>query len=251
MIFDFGYLLTCFVPVLAKFPITMEMTLLSTVLALACGALLALLIRSNAPGLSPVSHFICSFLKGVPVLVFLYLAFNSLPEWLIAAGVAYDRRQPPQMLFAVLAFGLAYAPYMADMFRSSLDTIPRGQMEACKATGFTKWQAMRRIILPQMIVVAVPVFGNHFVNMLKMTSLAYLVNMVEMMGAAKNYATGNQMFLETYVAAALLYWAICIAFDQLFALLEKKLGKYREKTAVSAPTTRKIGLATMLLRIGR
>lgn len=247
MSFDFAYAGTCFAPILQKFGVTMQMALLSTVLALLVGVLLAAAIETRFPVLGPLSHFVCSFLKGVPVLVFLYLAFNSLPDGLIAAGLSYDRRNPPQLLFAVLAFGLAYAPYMADMFVSAYRTVPKGQKEACMAAGFTGFQAMRRIIVPQMVVVAVPIFGNHFVNLLKTTSLAYLVNMVEMMGAAKNYATGFQMFLETYIVAALIYWGICIAFDQLFAVLERRLGKFRERKAA----VKKPGVLTAVLGAGR
>jgi len=66
---------------------------------------------------------------------------------------------------------------------------------------------------------------------LKATSLAYMVSIIEMMGAAKNYATGTQRFMETYIVAALIYWIICIAFDKLFALIEANTGKYRRKLA--------------------
>ncbi len=231
MAFEHSFTVDALSSILAKFGVTMQLTLLSLLLAMVVGIPFAYFIQKKTPVVSQICRFICSFLKGVPVLIFLYLAFNVLPDILIEANISYDRRNPPEMLFGVLAFGLAYVPYLADMYVTAYCTVPKGQIEACKVAGMTTLQGMRRIIFPQMVVVAVPVFGNHFVNMLKMTSLAYLVNLVEMMGAAKNFATKFQMFLETYVIVALVYWAICIAFDLIFAFVERKLGKYREKTA--------------------
>ena len=87
---------------------------------------------------------------------------------------------------------------------------------------------MSRIIIPQMAVVALPNFGNHFVNLLKATSLTCMVTIMEMMGAARNFATMNQRFLETYTVCALLYWGIFVIFERIFLILEKKTGRYLE-----------------------
>ena len=142
----------------------------------------------------------------------------------------YDSRNPPKIAMAIVALSISFIPYMCDMILSAFDTIPKGQFEAAYAMGYTHYQMMRHVIIPQLIVVAIPNFGNHFVNLLKASSLAYMVTIVEMMGAAKNYATGYQRFLETYVVAALIYWIIFILFEFLFKLLEKKTGKYLRKT---------------------
>ncbi len=251
MSLDFGYALSCIQPILRKLPITMYMTLLAVLLALVVGTVFALFIRGRVPVFAQISTALCSFLKGVPVLVMLYVVYYAMPDILTTLGIPYDLRNPPKMLFAVTAFGLSYAPYMSDMLISAFDTVPRGQMEACMSLGFTHFQAMRRIIAPQMVVVATPVFGNHFVNLLKMTSLAYMVTIVEMMGAAKNYATGNQMFLETYIVAALLFWIVCVLFDYAFARIEVRLGKFRSKMLPADAPVKKTGIFTLMTGIGR
>lgn len=235
MRFDIGYMIKCIMPIISKFPITLYMAITATVLAVVFGLIFAVIVKKNIFILSKIVHFINSFLKGIPVLVILYVLYYSMPTVLASLakslGFAYDIKNPPKLLFGILAFGVTYIPYMCDMIISAYETIPKGQMEACNSIGFTTFQAMKRIIIPQMLVVCVPIFGNHFVNILKVTSLAYMVSIIEMMGAAKNYATGTQRFMETYIVAALIYWIVCIGFDKFFVLIEKNTGKYRNKLA--------------------
>lgn len=235
MNFDLKYVIDSFGPILGKLPITFYMTIAATILALIVGTIFAVLIQKRIFFLSKFIKFFNSLLKGVPVLIFLYVLYYAMPDVLAAfgdkIGFSYDIKNPPKLFFGILAFGVTYVPYMCEMIITAYNTVPKGQMEACDSMGFTTLQAMRRIVGPQMIVAAIPIFGNHFVNILKATSLAYMVTIIEMMGAAKNFATGNQRFLETYIAAAIIYWIICIAFDKLFAFIENNTGKYRNKLA--------------------
>lgn len=232
---DLEFALRCIKPILAKLPVTLYMTIIATILALVGGISFAIIIKKNIVCVSSIFKFINSFLKGIPVLIILYILYYSMPTVLVhfseIFGFTYDIKNPPKMIFGIFAFGITYIPYMCDMVITAYDTIPKGQMEACYSMGFTTFQGMKRIVVPQMIVVAIPIFGNHFVNILKATSLAYMVTIIEMMGAAKNFATGEQKFLETYLVAALIYWIICIAFDKIFAFIEANSGKYRKTIA--------------------
>lgn len=215
------------------FPMTMSLTILAITLALVLGILLALGMASSIRIVHIIFTIVSSFLKGIPILVFLYV-FNSAIDT-IMGGVdsilpfyTYDVRRPPTMAFAIVAMALSYAPYMCDMILTAVRTVPKGQWEACDAVGFTNWQKMYRIIIPQSIVIAIPNFGNHFVNLLKATSLACMVTIMEMMGEARNFATMSQKFLESYITCALVYWAVFVLFEQLFRLIEKKTGNYLE-----------------------
>ncbi|MBV4427884.1 amino acid ABC transporter permease [Clostridium tyrobutyricum] len=232
---DLGYMMECIKPIISKFSITMYMTLAATILALVFGVIFAVIIQKNIFFLSKLVHFVNSFLKGIPVLVILYILYYSMPSLLqplaSSIGFNYDVKDPPKLIYGIFAFGITYIPYMCDMIISAYNTIPKGQIEACDSIGFTTFQAMKRVIVPQMVVICVPIFGNNFVNILKATSLAYMVSIIEMMGAAKNYATGTQRFMETYIVAALIYWIVCIGFDSLFAVIEGNTGKYRRTIA--------------------
>jgi len=230
--FEMKYAYQCIWPILQCMPATLQLTFGAVLLALAGGILLSLGVKSRFHIINLVFLILNSFLKGIPILVFLYVFSNSVDD--VMGGLAdligftYDIRHSPTFAFAILALALSYAPYMCDMIVSAYDTIPTGQREACEALGYTRWQGMSRIIIPQMAVVALPNFGNHFVNLLKATSLTCMVTIMEMMGAARNFATMNQRFLETYTVCALLYWGIFVIFERIFLILEKKTGRYLE-----------------------
>ncbi len=234
--FSFSFALTCFQPILEKLPVTLLLTLGAVAFALVGGILLSFGVLCKVRVIRTILSILISFLKGIPILVFLYIFNNSIDDVMrtIASlfDFTYDIRNPPKFLFAILAMGLSYAPYMCDMIVSALETVPKGQMEACESIGFTKWQGMRRIVLPQLAVIALPNFGNHFVNLLKATSLTYMVTILEMMGAAKNYAVLNQKFLEPYVTCALIYWGVFLVFERGFRVLEKVTGRYLQSGAV-------------------
>ncbi len=229
------YLVTCFEKIFTGLPVTLGLTIDSILLALAGGILLSLGVICRFRIVNIIFSIVNSFLKGIPILVFLYM-FSSAMDDIMGTlaevlNFTYDIRNPPTFAFAVIAITLSYAPYMCDMIVTAMDTVPKGQWEACEAFGYTKLQTMTRIIIPQFIVIAIPNFGNHFVNVLKATSLACMVTIMEMMGVARNFATLNQNFLVTYFACALLYWAVFVIFEQLFRLLEKRLGRYLQPGA--------------------
>jgi len=230
MSFDFEYASSCIRPIIEKLPVTMNLTIWAVIISLLGGIIFATIERSRFTVLKLICKFFRSFLKGVPILVFLYFFYYSMDDIFMAMGdgfgFTYDVRNPPKIAMAIVALAISYIPYMCDMILSAFDTIPKGQFEAAYAMGFSHTKMMTRIIIPQLITVAIPNFGNHFVNLLKASSLAYMVTIVEMMGAAKNYATGYQRFLETYVVAALIYWVIFVLFELLFRVLEKRSGRY-------------------------
>ncbi|MCR5784575.1 MAG: amino acid ABC transporter permease [Eubacterium sp.] len=224
-------------------PTTLSLTVISILLALALGVLISIGLLAKNRIIRGVCRFICAFLKGVPILVFLYMfnsAIDGIMGWFDTAlpFYTYDIRKPPTFAFAVLGLALSYVPYMADMIITAMSTIPVGQFEACDAGGFTKWQKFSRIIIPQCIVIAIPNFGNHFVNLLKASSLTCMVTIMEMMGEARNFATMSQKFLECYIVCALTYWAVFVVFEQFFKVVERRFGRYL-KAGVSVKKRKK------------
>ncbi len=90
----------------------------------------------------------------------------------------------------------------------------------------TTSQGLRRIILPQAVIVALPNIGNHFVSLLKDSSLAFAASVPEIIGQAKIIAGRTSQFFEVYIVAALIYWAICIVFERLLVYLENRFRKF-------------------------
>ena len=138
--------------------------------------------------------------------------------------------------FAVAAVALVcnYTAYMSEVIRSALMSVDAGQMEAAHSIGMTSVQAMRRVIIPQAVVVALPNVGNTFIGMVKDTSLAYMVMVMDVMGEAKTVAGSGLNFLEAYTVAALLYWALNLILERVFAVLEKRANHFNRNGMVAA-----------------
>ena len=125
----------------------------------------------------------------------------------------------------ILVLGLNEAAFMAETIRGALSSVDKGQYEASLAVGMTESQAMRRIIIPQAIRVAIPSLGNAFIGMVKGTSLGFTIGVVELMAEAKLLATKNYRIMEAYMAALFIYWVLIVILSQLQKLIEKKLNK--------------------------
>lgn len=126
------------------------------------------------------------------------------------------------LIYAFIAYTLHTAAYQAEIFRSAINALNVGQMEAAYSVGMTTAQGLRRIILPQAFLVALPNLGNTFISLMKATSLAFAVKVVEIMALAKIIANDGYRFLEMYLVASIIYWVICLFFEVVFAKLEKE-----------------------------
>lgn len=122
-------------------------------------------------------------------------------------------------------FKFKNAAYLAEIFRAALNSVDEGQLEACLSVGMTKLQAYRRIILPQAVRNAIPATGNTFIGLLKETSLAFTLGVMEMFAQGKMYASGNLKYFETYLAVAIVYWVLTIIYSILQDLFERAMSK--------------------------
>jgi polar amino acid transport system permease protein len=125
----------------------------------------------------------------------------------------------------VLALGINYGAYMAEIFRAGIQLVGHGQVEAAQALGMTRAQTMRRIVLPQAVRVIIPPTGNEFIAMIKDSALVGIVGTQELFSRASKI--GRQYFqnLETLVVAAIIYWILTSIFSYFQARLERRLSK--------------------------
>jgi polar amino acid transport system permease protein len=124
---------------------------------------------------------------------------------------------------AVITFGLNEAAYMAEIVRGGIQAVESGQMDAAKSLGMTNLQALRRIILPQAFRVIIPPTGNEFIALLKNTSVAFAIGVVELLNAAKIQAARNFKPMELYTVAAFWYLVLVSVFSLGQAELERVL----------------------------
>jgi len=232
--FDLGFAIQSIPEILTGLPVTLLLTLIGIVFSIVLGFLVSLCRMYNVPVLGKLASAYLLIVRGIPLMVQLYFAFVALPIGLQAIvdkmGLNMYIDLSP-FLVAAVALVCNYTAYMSEVIRSSLLAVDYGQMESAHSIGMTSTQAMVRIIIPQAFVVVLPNLGNTIISMVKDTSLAYLVMVLDIMGEAKKVAGSGLNYLETYVVAALIYWILNIVLERVFALCEKKANHFSVKSA--------------------
>ena len=184
---------------------TLWMTLGGLLLSLSLGLLLALLKITKPFYLHYLADLYISFFRGSPLLVQLFIFYYGLPQFFPAMA------RLPAIVAVIIGLGLHFAAYMAESMRAAILGIQSGQMEAALSVGMTKAQGMRRIILPQAARVAFPGLMNNAIDLLKSTSLAFTLGVVEIMARAQMEAASSFRFFESYLTVALVYWLVVVA----------------------------------------
>ncbi|MCC4264447.1 amino acid ABC transporter permease [Oceanimonas baumannii] len=217
MQFDIDYTLALF-PILLKYlGTTMEMALLGFVFALIIAGTLAVIRTFELPGLNALARLFISFFRGTPLLVQLFLLYYGLPQ-IMPVFIGMNA-----FTAAVIGLTLHFAAYMAESIRAAILGIHKSQMEAAMSIGMTRGQAMKRIILPQAARIATPSLMNYFIDMIKSTSLAFTLGVAEIMASAQKEASSSFKFFESFIAVALIYWAVVVFFTHLQGRLERRL----------------------------
>ncbi|SDS15567.1 amino acid ABC transporter substrate-binding protein, PAAT family /amino acid ABC transporter membrane protein, PAAT family [Nocardioides scoriae] len=196
---------------------TIPLTVVSFVLGLALGLVVALGRLSQVRVLRAASRFFISVIRGTPLLVQLFIVFYGLGQ----VGLKLD-----PFVAATVAFSLNVAGYAAEIIRAAILSVPRGQFEAASSIGMDRGLAMRRIVLPQASRIAVPPLGNTLLSLVKDTSLAAVVLVDETFRAAVSAAATSFEYLPLYCLAALYYWIVCFLISSAQKPLERRLGRY-------------------------
>lgn len=194
--------------------VTIPLTLVSFALSLVLGLVLALVQVANIRGLKQFAGFYIWVFRGTPLIVQLFIIFFGLPS----VGITLDAFPA-----AVLGFGLNLAAYNAEVFRSAIMAIPKGQMEAALMIGLNYGQAMRRVILPQSFPIAFPSLFNNLISLLKDTSLAASITVVELFTVTQQIAARTYEPFALYLEAAAIYLIFSTGLTWLQHYLEHKL----------------------------
>ena len=123
----------------------------------------------------------------------------------------------------MLALGLAYGSFSAEIFRAGIESIEKGQMEAARSLGMSYWQAMRYIILPQAVRRVLPALGNDFVAMVKDSSLVSILGVRDLTQSAKLYASSTFFYFQTYSILAFLYLIVTVSLTRIVRWLERRM----------------------------
>ena len=194
--------------------VTIPLTLASFALSLIIGLLLALVQVANVKGLKQLAKFYIWVFRGTPLIVQLFIIFFGLPS------VGITLRAFPA---AVIGFGMNLGAYNAEVFRSAIMAIPKGQMEAAYMIGLSYPKAMSRVILPQSFPVAFPNLFNNLISLLKDTSLAASITVVELFTVTQQIAARTYEPFALYLEAAVVYLIFSTLLTWLQNYLEKKM----------------------------
>ena len=222
---NYQFMVKSFWKILSALPVTLNIAIVTMFFSLILSYFIAVVRINKVKILSKLAIIYVSFIRGTPLLVQIYLSYYGIPKFLnhmnVKFGWTLNVNNVPVIMFVYVAFILNMSAYMSETFRAAILSVEKGQMEAAISIGMSKWQAMRRIILPQAFVTALPNLGNSFISLIKDTSLAFVVSIVELMGKAKIVGAAGLNFFEVYIVVALIYWIVCIVMEGLLMSLEK------------------------------
>ncbi|WP_089901658.1 amino acid ABC transporter permease [Loktanella fryxellensis] len=205
---------------------TVLVTLIAYASACVLGLMLALMAGSGSIVLRQISRFYVEVMRGIPIIVLLlYVAFVLAPALVAlwnALGLPEARtRDFPLLWRAIIALVLAYAAFLAEVFRAGLQSVDVGQIEAGRALGLGRWHRFRFIVWPQALRVMLPPLGNDFVAMLKDSSLVSVLGVADITQLGKVLAAGNFRYFETYNVVALVYLSMTITLSLVLRRFER------------------------------
>ena len=219
MSFDMDYMLGLFPLLFRYLGITLSMAAWGGILALVLATVIALARVYRIPVADPASRLFISFFRGTPLLVQLFLLYYGLPQ-IVPVLVGLDAFSA-----AVIGLSLHFAAYMAESIRAAITGIDRSQVEAGLSVGMTELQTMARIVFPQAGRIALPSLMNHFIDMMKSTSLAFTLGVAEIMAKAQMEASSSFRFFEAFLAVALIYWAVVVLLTRIQDWAEARLSR--------------------------
>jgi len=194
---------------------TVSISFLSLIIGTALGALLSLFKLSKVKILRAISTIYIEIVRGTPMMVQIALVyFGSY----VIMGVNMDG-----FLAALIAVSLNSAAYVAEIIRSGIQSVDKGQREASKSLGLSDGQTMRYIILPQAIKNILPALGNEFVTLIKETAVASTIGVADLMYASKIVQSTSYQPFNPLIIVAIIYFIITFTLSQLIGLFERRL----------------------------
>ncbi|QND48683.1 amino acid ABC transporter permease [Rhizobium lusitanum] len=215
---------------------TIFVTLVAFALAMALGLGIALLGLSDSVILRQTARFYVEVIRGIPILVLLsYIAFvgapafvalyNTITSPLASAGWTEPLlvRDVPLMWRAIAALMIAYASFIAEVFRAGIQAVDPGQIEAAKALGLSRYRRFRHVIAPQAFRVIFPPLSNDFIAMVKDSSLVSVLGVADITQLAKIYSSGSFRYFESYSILAYIYLILTIGLSLVLRKFEKRM----------------------------
>ncbi|CAB3664204.1 ectoine/hydroxyectoine ABC transporter permease subunit EhuD [Achromobacter marplatensis] len=219
-IFDWSFALEILPTLGSALIITIQATVLGMLVAVTLGLVLAMLRRSRLRIVSLPTAFVIEFVRSTPLLVQMYFLFYVLP---------LTGAQMSPLTTGIVALGLHYAAYCAEVYRAGIEAVPRGQWEAATALNMSRWRTAIGVVLPQAIPPVVPALGNYLVAMFKDTPLLSAITVVELLQQSKMIGSATFRYTEPLTLVGLLFLALSLVAAWGVRGLEARLQRYGGK----------------------
>ncbi|MBP1888823.1 polar amino acid transport system permease protein [Clostridium moniliforme] len=203
--------------ILGGLKITLGVFILTLIISIPLGMITSIgRIKGNKLSKGIIDLYIL-IMRGTPLLLQIIFIFFGLP----LIGIRFGRFNA-----AIIAFVLNYGAYFAEIFRAGIESIDKGQFEACEMLGLSEWDIYTRIIIPQAFKVVIPPIGNEVINLIKDTALVYIVGLQDILMVGK-IATNREASLFPLVIVGAIYLILVIILTNIFKRLEKRNSYYR------------------------
>jgi L-cystine transport system permease protein len=232
MDWDASYILKYLPIVLKALPVTLSLIAVSSVSGILLGFVFAILRIEKVPVLNQIAAVTISFFRGTPMLAQIFVVYFGLPPLFSLFGVNIGGWEKIYFLF--ITFGLNTAAFLAEVFRTSIIAVPKVQSDAATSIGLSRFQSYVRIIIPQSLIIAIPMLGTVIVSLIQESALAFTFGVLDPIG--KVNALGRTMYhtLEGYISAAIVFIIMAIIAEKVFGFLEKKTSYQKQLEQRSA-----------------
>lgn len=234
---DFSYLIRTFWLCVKAVPVTLEITIVSLLLAIIPALFIALARIYHVKVIEQLCSIFVSFIRGTPIVLQILIVYSIMPSLLNSfvksAGWSINVFEINPVIYAFVVFGINSSASLSEVFRSAISSVNRGQLEAALSIGETHFQAFRRVVLPQAAVSALPNLCSTTVILIKNTSLAFMMTVREITGIAKIEAAYGYNYVESYIDIFIIYIAVCLLVELIFRKIERRFvfaGVRRVKT---------------------
>ncbi len=203
------------IPLLLKgLLVTVELTLLGSVVAYALGLVLALLRRSGIPVLSQAVWLFIEFVRSTPLLIQVFVLY-----WLVPPVTGFKMSA---FVTGVVALGVHYATYTAEVYRAGIEAVPKGQWEAAVALNLPRSRVWTAVVLPQAVPRVLPALGNYTISMFKETPLLLAIGVLDVLNRAKEVGADTFRVVEPYTLAGVLFLLVSLPASLLVRRLERR-----------------------------
>ncbi len=236
MNFDLDFAITNFSEAVMGIPTTLIIVAVAVIIGMPLAFLIALARINKTPFVSELLTLYISFMRGTPTVVQIFLVYNGVPVLLKAVanliGIEFDVYSVNPLIYAFIVFSLNAAATYSEMWKAGLSAVSKGQFEAASMVGLSTFQTYIHIIIQQAFGVAAPSFCSSTLNMLKNTSLVFIMTVMDITARAKIAAGLEYKYVEGYVDIWITYIIVCSILEWFFKILEKRVTKYKNNNDI-------------------